>query len=75
MGTASLVIYVFLGMVLFRVHFAHPLALVLAVVLVLLTSLPWGALLYAIFLMGRNSRVLYSLFESPAEFLSGVRFP
>ncbi len=74
-GTASLLMYVVLGMALFQIRFAHPLPLTLALVLVLLTSLPWGALLCAIFLVGRNSRVLYSLFESPAEFLSGVRFP
>jgi len=38
-------------------------------------SLPWGALVCSIFLSGRNSRFLYALFETPAEFLSGARFP
>jgi ABC-2 type transport system permease protein len=75
MGAASLLVYVVLGAALFHARLDHPLVLVSAALLVLATSLPWGALLCAIFLVGRNTRVLYSLFESPAEFLSGVRFP
>jgi len=74
-GLASVVGFLVFGLILFDVEAANPLILLPAVLIVILTSLPWGALLCAIFLVGRNQRVLFSLFEEPAEFLAGVRFP
>jgi len=59
----------------FRIPMPHPFLLGGAVLYVLLTSLPWGAMVCAIFIGGRNTRFLYSFFETPAEFLSGARFP
>lgn len=73
-GLASVGFMAF-GLILFDVEATNPLILIPAVLIVILTSLPWGALLCAIFLVGRNQRVLFSFFEEPAEFLAGVRFP
>lgn len=59
----------------FGIELLHPMLLVCAVLFVIVTSIPWGGVVCAIFLSGRNSRFLYAVFETPAEFLSGVRFP
>jgi ABC-2 type transport system permease protein len=60
---------------LFSIELPHPFVLTLLLFIVLLTSVPWGAMVCAIFLSGRNSRFLYAIFETPGEFLSGSRFP
>jgi ABC-2 type transport system permease protein len=60
---------------LFTIELPHPFVLILLVFIVLLSSVPWGAMVCAIFLSGRNSRLLYAIFETPGEFLSGSRFP
>ena len=60
---------------LFGIRLPHPLFLTAAVVFVILSGIPWGGMVCAIFLNGRNSRFLYAVFETPAEFLSGSRFP
>ena len=59
----------------FGVNLPHPVLFMLLVLFVILGSIPWGALVCAVFLCGRNSRFLYSVFETPAEFMSGSRFP
>lgn len=67
--------FVLSAKLIFRIAVPHPFLLGLMILYVIITSLPWGALVCAIFLNGRNSRFLYSFFETPAEFLSGSRFP
>lgn len=74
-GTMTLLIFFISGLFLLHVKIVHPIILLLSIIISALTSIPWGAFLCSIFLLGRNSRVIYSLFEEPAEFLSGVRFP
>lgn len=59
----------------FSIPLPHPFVVSLLILFVLFTSLPWGAMVCAIFLNGRNSRFLYAVFETPGEFLSGSRFP
>lgn len=59
----------------FGIQIPHPLMLVVFILFIIASSIPWGALVCSIFLCGRNSRFLYSVFETPAEFLSGSRFP
>lgn len=61
--------------IIFGLTIPHPFFLGLAILFVIISSIPWGALVCAIFLSGRNSRFLYAFFETPAEFLSGSRFP
>jgi len=53
----------------------HPLWAFFLLFFVIIFSLPWGCLICAIFLSGRNSRLLYAIFETPSEFMSGARFP
>ena len=60
---------------LFSISMPHPILVGLFIFVVILTSLPWGAMICAIFLCGRNTRLLYTIFETPGEFLSGSRFP
>lgn len=59
----------------FKIEIPHPFLLVFFTLYIIIFSMPWGALVSSIFLIGRNSRLLYAIFESPAEFLSGARFP
>ncbi len=59
----------------FNIDIPHPFLLMLAICIIIVLSMSWGAMVSSIFLVGRNSRVLYAVFESPAEFLSGARFP
>lgn len=59
----------------FSIKIHHPFYILAGILFIIATSLPWGGTVCTIFLSGRNQRVLYSLFEVPAEFMSGVRFP
>lgn len=59
----------------FNINIPHPFLLLFAIFIIIILSISWGAMVCSIFLIGRNSRVLYAVFESPAEFLSGARFP
>ncbi|MBI9103082.1 MAG: ABC transporter permease [Spirochaetales bacterium] len=61
--------------IIFSIHIPHPALLSVLILFVILTSLPWGAMVCSIFLSGRNMRFLYAVFETPGEFLSGSRFP
>jgi len=67
--------FVLSSILIFGIHVPHPGFLALLILLVILTSLPWGMFVCSIFLCGRNMRLLYALFETPSEFLSGARFP
>ena len=59
----------------FGIGLPHPFILSGFIVFIILASIPWGAMVCSIFLSGRNTRFLYTMFEAPAEFLSGSRFP
>ena len=67
--------FVLSSMLVFSISMPHPVVFFAGTVLVVFCSVPWGGLVCAIFLCGRNSRFLYAVFETPAEFLSGARFP
>lgn len=74
-GIISSIGFIISSHFIFSIPIPHPLYLLLTLLFILITSLPWGAMVCSIFLSGRNQRVLYSIFETPAEFLSGARFP
>ncbi len=61
--------------IVFRVQPPNILIFIALSILIFVLSLPWGSLVCAIFLTGRNMRLVYALFETPSEFLSGIRFP
>lgn len=74
-GIISTIGFILSSHLIFNIPIPHPFYLFIALLFILISSLPWGAMVCSIFLSGRNQRVLYSIFETPAEFLSGVRFP
>ncbi len=74
-GLLSSAGFIFSAHILFSISLAHPFLLMASIFFILLTSLPWGALVLSVFLSGRNTRFLYTVFETPGEFLSGSRFP
>ncbi len=61
--------------IVFRVQPPNILLFLILSILIFILSLPWGSLVCAIFLTGRNMRLVYALVETPSEFLSGIRFP
>lgn len=67
--------FLFSSHLLFGISLPHPFILGGFILFIILSSIPWGAMVCAIFLSGRNTRFLYTFFETPAEFLSGSRFP
>jgi ABC-2 type transport system permease protein len=67
--------FIFISTFLFRIHFPHPILTVGLVIFTIISSLGWGVFISSIFLIGRNARFLYAIFETPAEFFSGLRFP
>ncbi|MCG8569056.1 MAG: ABC transporter permease [Spirochaetes bacterium] len=74
-GILSFIAFAFIAIYLFDIKIYHPWLLTVMVFYFLLMSLPWGAFVIAVFLAGRNMRLFYAIFETPAEFLSGTRFP
>jgi len=60
---------------LFGISLPHPFIMAGFILFIIISSIPWGSMVCAIFLSGRNTRFLYTIFETPAEFLSGSRFP
>lgn len=46
-----------------------------ALFLLILSAVIWGGFLNTIFLFSRDAGILYTLFEAPMEFFSGVRMP
>ena len=67
--------FIFSSALFFGISVPHPLIFCLFILVTASASIPWGAMVCAIFLCGRNSRFLYAVFETPAEFFSGSRFP
>ncbi|TGA98173.1 ABC transporter permease [Sporolactobacillus shoreae] len=67
----SLLIILFMG----GVHVAEWWLVPVAIVLLVLSAVIWGGFLNIIFLFSRDAGVLYTLFEAPMEFFSGVRMP
>jgi ABC-2 type transport system permease protein len=56
-------------------HIAHWWLLPFAVMVLLLSAVVWGGFLNTIFLFSRDAGFLYTIFEAPMEFFSGVRMP
>ena len=46
-----------------------------AVALLMLSAIIWGGFLNVIFMFSRDAGILYTIFEAPMEFFSGVRMP
>ncbi len=63
------------AIILFDISLVHPFLVAGSIMYVILASIPWGAFVSSVFLIGRNARFLYALFETPADFFSGFRFP
>lgn len=74
-GLAGIGVFAILAALVLAAIPPHPGLFFAAFVYMLVWSLPWGALVVNIFAAGRNMRLLYALFETPAEFLAGTRFP
>lgn len=53
----------------------HWTALILALLLIMITAVIWGALLSAVSLFSRESSFLYYIFQTPMELFGGVRIP
>ncbi|MFT8317405.1 MAG: ABC transporter permease [Sporolactobacillus sp.] len=56
-------------------HVAEWWMIPIAFLLLILSAIIWGGFLNIIFLFSRDSGILYTLFDAPMEFFSGVRLP
>lgn len=56
-------------------HVAHWWLIPIAVVILMFSAIVWGGFLNTIFLFSRDAGFLYTIFEAPMAFFSGVRMP